>query len=409
MSFSHMLVLTCLLSFVSTVASWAQQVGDTVILESTNARGVPVHRAAGDNSYVRWANGTTGTIEEIDDETGWMRVESLGDTGWIVSRYIIVLSDEEVPGPESNEQEAIIVGTWNLEHFSYKTGRGFPENKYWRGPTYGPRTGTDLATIAEVITTELFADILILNEINGRPRETTSAEMESLLVHLGSSWDYVLSQAGGDLRIAILYNSTVRREMCKELTVDELKVQGKDIFDRDPLACQFTVVGEDGKDRNDLIVVGLHLASGQHLNQNHDKAMQILRAKLADALQGNPFPSEERDVVIGGDMNANRYDKHEEDFWAGPPDVTIRLRTLSPDNGEDYSPTRLSGVPLLLLNSKIDYLLVWDVDGGVAEDLVQNNAYVHAKLLAMGTGAYRASFSDHLPVTIRIRIGDDDD
>ena len=414
MRLSRILALTCLFSLGTTVTSWAQRVGDAVILESKNPRGVPVHPAPGDNRYVRWANGTTGTIEEIDDETGWIRVESLGNSGWIVSPYVSVLANEDVPvsegivAAEDNEQESIVVGTWNLEHFSHHGERGFPENTLNRpGPTYGPRTGADIAVIANVIRTNLFADILILNEVNGRHGQTTSAEMEELLEHLGSDWDYVLSQAGGNLRIAILHNSAVRREICKEFTVEELEVQGKDIFDRDPLACQFKVV-RDGNDLNDLIVVGLHLASGQRLTGNHNMAMKILRHKLTESLQGNPFPSQERDIVIGGDINANRYDTYLEDFWTGPASATLRLRTLSPDNGEDYSPTRLVGVPLVP-RSKIDYFLVWDVAGGVVADLVQNNVHVHTELLVMGTDAYRESLSDHLPVTVRIRISNDDD
>ena len=123
----------------------------------------------------------------------------------------------------------------------------------------------------------------------------------------------------------------------------------------------------------------------------------------------NPFPSEERDVVIGGDINANRYDRYGENFWTGPTGTTFPLRTLSPDNGKDYSPTRLSGVPLLLRNSKIDYLLVWDVDGRCCWRFSADQRPRAHELLAIGTDAYRANFSDHLPVTVRIQIGNDDD
>lgn len=48
-----LVVLTFL--FVFPWPAMSQQIGDQVRLESANATGVPVHLAAGDDSYVRWA------------------------------------------------------------------------------------------------------------------------------------------------------------------------------------------------------------------------------------------------------------------------------------------------------------------------------------------------------------------
>ena len=52
------LCVVVVVSITLVTPAWSQIVGDTVRLSSTNSQGVPVHPAAGDSSYVRWANGT---------------------------------------------------------------------------------------------------------------------------------------------------------------------------------------------------------------------------------------------------------------------------------------------------------------------------------------------------------------
>lgn len=48
-----LLVVACLVIAVTVQPLLAQEVGDTVRLESANPQGVPVHPAAGDRSFVR--------------------------------------------------------------------------------------------------------------------------------------------------------------------------------------------------------------------------------------------------------------------------------------------------------------------------------------------------------------------
>lgn len=404
----HLVALLALLVFV--LPSEAQNAGDTVRLQSDNPQGVPVHPADGDSSYVRWANGTIGTILAMGPQSGWFQIRAGTDTGWVTRRYItvIVVEPDPLPEPPEDEQLAYTVGAWNLEHFRASSTRGFPENTNG-GPTYPPRTPANLERIAQIIQFQIGARVLVLNEINGRTGTTRSDEMDSLAGLLGNGWQYELSRSGGSQRVAILFDTrAARRDHCVEFDVPSQSIQGSDVFARDPLVCMFTLLDGTGQPRNDFIVVALHLASSQDKTQNHNRAMAILRDRLNQARQDGTFPAGETDVLIGGDLNASRYDTRLEDFWEGYDAGGLDFVTLSPADGTDYHPTRLAGVPLAP-RSQIDYLIASGVPNGLLRDLVQTQAHVHAELLLIGFDAFRQCCSDHLPVTVRIMVRPDDD
>ena len=86
----------------------------------------------------------------------------------------------------------------------------------------------------------------------------------------------------------------------------------------------------------------------------------------------------------------------------------MNLKTLSPEDGEEYLGTRLAGVPLAP-SSKIDYLMFSNVTGGLGNDLVQSLAQVRQDLLPPNFNEWRQHLSDHIPVTVRIKIVADDD
>jgi endonuclease/exonuclease/phosphatase family metal-dependent hydrolase len=176
---------------------------------------------------------------------------------------------------------------------------------------------------------------------------------------------------------------------------------------RDHLGCIFTFKAVDGSSMNDLVVIGVHLKSGQNLNSIHNGEMQSLSAAFASIFDGNPLPTMERDVVIAGDFNANLYDTKLENFWedfAGTFDVDV----LAPTSFTDYQPTRLAKVPLQP-SSYIDYVMASSLAGGVKDDLVRSTAHVHSELLTSPFEDFRRNASDHVPVTIRIKVGVDDD
>ncbi len=388
----------------------AQNIGDRVMLESPNPQGVPVHPAAGNNSFERWANQTLGTVGAIDAATGWFRIDSASKSGWVIRRYLVLVGTEPDDDPPGGEIASYVVGTWNLEHFHDGAPRGFPENTQTpKGPSYPSRTPAQFTMLAQAIKTQLGAKILVLNEINGTPNTRQSVEMDRLLGQLGAGWAYELASSGDAMRIAILYDSRfARKDKCVEFTIAEMIIQSKDIFERDPIACLFTFLNASGQPMNDLVVVGLHLASGQDNNRNHNTAMETLRQRLNEAFGDNTFPAGEKDILIGGDLNANRYGGPAENFWDKFDPTGFQYRTLSPDDGEEYLATRLASVPVSP-RSKIDYLIASGVKGGLVDELVQNLAEVHHELLANGFDEYRKNLSDHLPVTVRVRVVKDVD
>lgn len=383
--------------FCITPPTIAQEVGDSVILQSSNPAGIPMHPADQDNSFVRWPNGSTATVVDIGT---WIQVRAPdGDEGWVTRRYVTVISEDHTE-TDGNEQIAYVVGTWNIEHFKNSQARGFPENLFG-GPTY-PQSDRDLNLVASIIRDSLQAAILVLNEINGvsGSNPPSSNELDGLMTALGPSWQYVISADGGTLRTAIIHDSSkADRGNCLEF--------GNASGPRDHIGCFFTFKAPDGTAMNDLVVIGVHLKSGQGRNNQHNAEMADLSAGFAGAFDGDPLPTLERDVVIAGDFNANLYDSAQENFWndfAGTFDVDV----LAPTSFTDYAPTRLARVPLQP-NSFIDYVMASSLSGGVWDDLVRSTAHVHGELLTSPFEEFRRKVSDHIPVTIRIRLTADDD
>jgi hypothetical protein len=128
----------CVVLIVTTslvTPAWSQIVGNTVRLSSTNSQGVPVHPAAGDSSYVRWANGTTGLVTAVDPVTRWIQVTSAGNAGWVTRTYVTVLVPDDPDDDGGTELPTAVVGTWDLEWLKDGKSRGFPEDTQG-GPTY---------------------------------------------------------------------------------------------------------------------------------------------------------------------------------------------------------------------------------------------------------------------------------
>jgi len=400
------LAVALVLSVAVATGALCQAVGDRVVLESENPLGVPVHPAAGDARFVRWANSTRGSITAFDGPSGWYQVSATGTTGWVTRRYIRIL-EEPPEEEETDELPTHVVGTWNIEWLSDGHSRGFPENTHG-GPTYPPRADAEYAALADIIATQLAARLLVLTEIGGRPTGG-SDELDRLLTHLGQGWAYEIGTSGRDQRVAMLWNqAAMRLDHCVEFAVAREVIDDSDVFARDPLACLFTMLGPDATAQNDFIVVGLHLASGQAKAANHNKAMRIVRDSLARARADGRFPACENDVLLAGDLNASRYDGFIENFWENFDASGLAFRTLSPPIGIDYPGTRLVGVPLTP-RSQIDYLIASGVTGGLVADVVQPVAHVHLELLPADFTEFRRRASDHIPVTVRLRVRPDDD
>lgn len=407
-SFTRIIPAFLLLVLLPAAEGAAQVVGDSIRLESANAAGVPARSAPGERSFVRWPNNTEGRVIAVDPATRWLQIRSGEDVAWVVPRYATVIAlplDDD--GEAGVEALTYVVGTWNLEHFREGAVRGFPENTRG-GPSYAPRTEAEYALVAGAIRDQLLARLLVLTEINGQG-PGRSAELDRVLAHLQGHWTYDIGVTGGAQRVAMLFDSSaVRRNRCHEIDVPRQVVDGSDIFARDPFVCYFTFLDGARRPMNDFLMVGLHLASGQDKAANHDEAMRVLLERLHALRADGTFPAGERDVLIMGDLNASRYDRYLENFWTGYDAGHFRFATLSPEDGTEYPGTRLAGVPLYP-RSQIDYVLASGMPGGMLEKLVMTTATVHLELVRDGFENFRRDYSDHLPVTVRVRVVPDDD
>lgn len=307
-------------------------------------------------------------------------------------------------GRQVTAQDCYTVGTWNLEHFSASShSRGFPELH----DTLPPRTPAQLDLLAAAIRDRVGAKILVLNEINGRPGQATSAELEDLVTRLGPSWRQAIDKSGRDQRVAIIWDSTDVEEIARlEISIPEERIgtgdDATDIFARDPLAVYFRFL-KGGQARNDLLVVGLHLASGQHLTENHDAAMKKLRDKLRSLRGHSPIlPQAEDDILLAGDLNANPFDNNRESFFTTFNRGNWRLLA----SGPDYPATRING-------SKIDYIIVTrknDAQSGLfGEEIETEDPTVHHELAPNGPDEYRQDYTDHFAVTTCIAVTHDSD
>jgi len=327
------------------------QPGERVQLVAQNAAGVPVRDQPGDAQYYRWPDKTEGNVVAV--QSRYLQVDAAGKRAWVHDKYAVSLSG---PGDEGTEAPTLIIGAWNLEHMHDGEDRGFPELV---GPrALPPRTPEDFSKIASAMRDHLGASVVMLSEIAGIPSQRSSIELDRLKVILGPSWKYVIGSSGGingAQRVAILYDEArVEAISSGELVIPYTAEGGDDIFNRDPLFVHFRVKRTSGSPATDFIAAALHLASGQDKVANHNRAMERFRVELHDYCQSHGLANE-RDIIVGGDMNASRYDSRAENFWEGYDASGYGFTTLSPGDGDDYLATRLKGTPLFP-GSQIDYL-----------------------------------------------------
>ncbi|MFH2001001.1 MAG: hypothetical protein ABIK28_15070, partial [Planctomycetota bacterium] len=160
------------------------------------AEGIPGHPEVGNNSVShRYPGGSEATILEkgTDSHKHWIKVEAGSENHWIITKYVANVFSSPTPPLESTTTYTF--GCWNLEHFNNSAKRGFPEYLH-AGPKYDPRTDNDLMLIADVITNRIGAELLVLNEINGKTEMVdedtvaSSDELDALLEKLPDTWSY---------------------------------------------------------------------------------------------------------------------------------------------------------------------------------------------------------------------------
>lgn len=394
-----------LLSAPCAFAAAGPQVGECVLLRAKSDLGVPLHPEAGNPGVSgRVPGGRIGRVTALDQPTGWLRIEAEDTAGWITPKYVEAVVECPSQGDAVATDDSCVVGTWNLEWFTADKSRGFPENGQG-GPTYPPRTEQDLAAIAAIIE-QLEVRILLLQEIGADAAGGGSELLDRLVGILGpANFGYEVGTSGGDQHLAILYDKRATRlnAVCEGALANKT-VQDGQLFARQPLFAHFTLLA-DGQARNDLLVVDVHLASGQDKTRNHDEAMKALRAYLDDApVDDSCRPTGEEDLLIAGDFNASRFDQKNEKFWDEMEDDGWDVLA---DDPAEYPPTRLAGHPLTP-KSTIDYIVVTKSDGALVPETGGVEALVHSELINAPV-AFRSCCSDHVPVTVRVPLGTDDD
>ncbi len=411
-------VLFILVLLTITPGSYADveyHVGDRVVLV-TRDNDIPAHPESGDRSIpFRFESGLVVSVRAIS-AIGWFLVEDEnGREGWIVKSYIERFLDAATP----EEEGVFVVGTWNIEHFG-SGGRGFPEYlPSTGGPKYDYHTDDDIDLIARRIRDGLNVKILVLNEINDDERvyvegDAPISPINNLVEKLGSGYEYIITESGGTQHIAILYDTDdvlLNAYMEVEVSYQEIKqrdsqAKGDDIFARDPLIAHFTLL-RDGVEMNDLLVVGLHLASGQDNQKNHDAAMALLMEIINDArAEGTVLPQDEYDIFVAGDLNLDIYKAPHEEF-VGIWEASGYDMLAEPG----YPYTRLKGNPLQP-GSRLDYIIVScynDEHSGLqGQEVNTSMASVRSDIVDNADyGNFRLHYSDHFPVTIPIRVMDD--
>jgi len=317
--------------------------------------GIPLHPAEGDPAVSgRLPSNSTARITELwgASHPNWIRLEATAGNGWIVTKYVASVTAGDAAPSAPAAATTCMIGAWNLEWFHNGKMRGFPETP----DAFPPRTPQQIQVIADAIG-QLNVAFLSLTEINGRlvtanegDTATRSEEMDALVQALGGApWEYAMGASGQSQHIAFLYDGArVRVNSVTEFVVPFLSIEGSDIFARDPLVAHITLLS-NGQARNDFVIVGLHLASGQDKEQNHDAAMTTLLARLAQAqASGQLGGTAEHDVILLGDLNASMFRLPVEQFFV---DMDLPEGDWDVLASDDYPATRLSGNPLVTVQA----------------------------------------------------------
>lgn len=172
-------------------------------------------------------------------------------------------------------------------------------------------------------------------------------------------------------------------------------------------------IAEAIRDRMDLKIVTLQDINGvRGSNPPKSRELDLLLGELGSSFKfrlsktggaNDVLPTSEKDILIGGDMNASWYNRYPGEFFEhwNQDGWVVMAKEKRP-----YPPTRVNG-------SQIDYLIATDgfdtKDGLVKEEIQDNEAVVHLGLAADGRFHYRDVYSDHFPVTTCINVVSDSD
>jgi endonuclease/exonuclease/phosphatase family metal-dependent hydrolase len=313
-------------------------------------------------------------------------------------------------GSPAPGQAPITVTTWNIEHLG-SGGRGFGGG--FGAGALDARTDEQLRDIARLIRDELGSEILAIQEIavtrveNGRSR---SDPLDVISGALGGDWSYFLPATAAvpdeaeNMFCAFLWNSDrVNALNIFPMGLPNHDLAGGPLFARQPLVGYFEAI-RDGAGTNDFVLVNVHLKSGQDNEENHLIAITVIEHGLTDALEHRQI--RESDRIILGDFNDTPYAR----TAAGHPRYSSALyqhmafKKYVDLVTDETGATRMDDN----LTSIIDHVLV-------SSSSQQHMVEVSVRKFMPGDGdtaqfaAWRATFSDHFPLSFDITVAAVDD
>jgi|GEM_PF-1718037 len=344
-----------------------------------------------------------------------------------------------ITSAETPTDDTLGVTTWNIEHLG-SPGRGFGSGfgGFGRGSIperwneLPKRTPEQLKDIGTLISKELKSDVIALQEmaITGRRNGRSICEpLNEIATELGSetkpgqekpalNWRYFLPYAEEtppsddekNTHLGFLWNQErVRPLAIFEMTLENQNLAGKALFERKPLVGYFEQILPDGSSGVDFVLVNVHLASGQHRDENHLIAMTLIEFEITRDLARHAIA--ESDIIILGDFNdsANNGEETEDGVPKTSPALIqhMKFKGYTDLTTPDMGFTRMNSK----LTSLIDHIMV---NGSAARHLAQETATIYRP----GQGArgdsalfadWRATYSDHFPITFRLALDDDDD
>lgn len=327
--------------------------------------------------------------------------------------------------------EPMVVTTWNVEHLG-SPGRGFGggfggTGRYANPPRRDylpPRSPEQLKAIAKFIHTDIKSDIIALQEVaitnqrkhrsRNKPLDAVTAELNNL--RKDSNWSYFLPHTDvvpdkedeRNMFVGFMWDQKrVRLRRVFEMSMQDQILAGKELFSRKPLIGYFEEVRNDGEPGIDFVLVNVHFASGQHNDENHLIAMTLIEYNIALDLAKHTVS--EPQIIILGDFNENpkRTDANGIPLTSPALAQHMRFKGYTDLSTPDMVFTRMNNS----LDSLIDHILV---NQSARALLVDPKASIYKPgggLLGKKElfADWRATFSDHFPLSFKIKSGKDND
>ncbi len=294
------------------------------------------------------------------------------------------------------------VTTWNIEHLG-STGRGF-------GGGFGAgsiplRSNSQLRDIADFIKDDLEADVLAAQEIAKTGPNHTSLELDRIVDRLGDNWSYILADepAVSEMGNGFIWNKdkvTVLEAFT--ISMPNIELAGKNLFDRMPMALYFETKESGETNRNDMVLINVHMASGQTNDENHAIAMIALEHALTRVLKDNEVI--ESDRVILGDFNDN---PHKLTAADNPKFIKTLYQHMETKKYTDIVPASFEFTRMdANLGSLIDHILV---NNSASNDIVSTEAERFTPGDSSTFADWRQTFSDHFPLSFILDVKADTD